>query len=282
MKGYFSTSIVLSLVVALSACGDSSSESATTNTNSGSEEATSVYRVSSTDLSLSLQTGGENQTTETAVWNDITSLLPTQTLKDNVEEYHVFSDGVEGTLAYVGQIEANEYKWLFAADSADSENTASTEFVKTVVHEFAHILGLESSQVEPGVPQDQCSTSYPVDEGCPVSGAIILAWFDQFWSGETYTAHQQATANLEGEEKEAAIADFYADRTDMFINEYSATDPIEDFAETFAYFVLSDLVQSPANVKEEKLAFFQSYSVMTETRDHVRAQTSVRVSIPSD
>lgn len=263
--------------LALIGCNSSDSDSSTAPNNaSDSEEATSVYRVIDTDLSLSLQSGGADQASETSTWNTVVSLLPDQVLQDHVAEYHVFSDGQDNTLAYVTQLEAEPDKWIYAIDPADAVEPPGLGFVHTIVHEFGHIMRLERTQVTPGVPKEQCSAPFPVDEGCPVNGAYISAWFEQFWLGETYTAHQAAIGDSSGMAQQDAVFAFYDTRESEFLTAYSATDPVEDFAESFTYFVLTDQVSNPAMVKEQKVNFFYQFPAFVSVRTEIRNSTSLR------
>lgn len=242
----------------------------------GEPEPTSTYRVDADDLSLTWQTGGETQAADSATWRAVVALLPNATLKAEVTEYHVFTDGEDETLAYVSQLEDDWSKWLFAVDSVDAINKESKSFVTTVTHEFAHILALENDQVTPGVEQADCAQDYWMEEGCPIASAHVLAYFEQFWKGALYSEHQQMIAGLDGEDKDDAVADFYDAHLEKFINEYSATDPIEDFAETFSYFVFVDQIGSPMQMREQKINYFYSVPSFVAVRDHIRAQTSIR------
>lgn len=269
--------LLLLLAAGIIACNSRDSSNSSPDMGGGGEpEPTSTYRVVAEDLSLSLQSGGGAQAADRNTWNAVVALLPNEVLKAEVTEYHVFSDGEDETLAYVSQLENDWHKWLFAVDSVDAVNKESKSFVTTVTHEFAHILALENDQVIPGVEWVDCVQDYWVEEGCPIASAHLLAYFEQFWQGALYAEHQQMTAELEGEDKDNALADFYDDHPETFINEYSATDPIEDFAETFSYFVFVDQIASPTEIREQKVNYFYTVPDFVSVRDHIRLQTSIR------
>lgn len=268
--------LLLLLAVGIFACKSSESCGLSNGGGGGEPEPTSVYHVVAEDLSLSLLSGGETQAEDRATWNAVVALLPNETLKAEVTEYHVFTDGEDEMLAYVSQLEYDWDKWLIAVDSVDTADKESKSFVTTVTHEFAHILALENGQVTPGVERGDCAQDYWVDEGCPITTAHLSAYFEQFWKGALYTEHQQRVAELEGEDKDNAVANFYDDHQEMFINEYSATDPIEDFAETFSYFVFVDQIASPTEIREQKLNYFYTVPAFVSVRDHIREQTTIR------
>lgn len=266
---------VFVMAILLSSCSSDNSSSEVGGP-ADALESTAIYQVVAGDLSLSLQTGGETQAADTDTWNAVVELLPQDTLRSHVVEYHIFSDGEDETLAYVSQLEGDATKWMFSVDSADAVNKESKSFVTTVTHEFAHILALNSEQVAAGVEEENCAREYWVEEGCPKESATILAYFDEYWKGSLYNQHQQMVADLEGDEKADAVADFYDQHQEKFINEYSATDPVEDFAETFSYFVFVDRINPAHNLREQKINFFYDYPALVSVRDHIRAQTTIR------
>ncbi|MFQ9918858.1 MAG: hypothetical protein ACLRWQ_23270 [Flavonifractor plautii] len=56
-----------------------------------------------------------------------------------------------------------------------------------------------------------------------------------------------------------------------FVTDYASTDPSEDIAESFTYFVLWDAPEGDA-VWEEKLNFFYRYPELVEFRTQARAR----------
>lgn len=268
------TSLVFLLTALLTACSGGNSPYA--DEESSEPEPRAIYRVAAEDLSLSLLTGETIQAEDAATWRAVAALLPNDKLKNDVAEYHVFTDGEEDTLAYVSQLEDDDNKWLFAVDSVDAKNKQSKTFVTTVTHEFAHILALEKDQVMPGIGKSDCTQIFWMEEGCPIANAHILNYFNQFWRGDLYAEHQTFVEGLEGLDKEDAVAEFYDLHQDKFINEYSATDPIEDFAETFSYFVFIDQIEFPEETREQKINYFYDIPSFVAVRDHIRAQTTIR------
>ncbi len=258
--------VVSTIVLTLSAC----SFNFGLGVNDHNVEAS--YQVHPIDLSLTLIEGNEDRE-DAVAWNKAISILPNDLLKKYVTKYEVFTDGIEDSLASVENTDADGRKWLFSIDYEDATKPNSEEFVTTLIHEFFHIISLNSEQVDRKFAS--CS-QYKITEGCTKESSYINQYYKQFWQSPIYQDYQHSLKTLQIYEEEDAIADFYDKHPDDFVNEYSATNPVEDFAETFAYFVLSDKVANPTTIKDKKLNFFYQYPELVEIRDHIRSRTDIR------
>jgi len=232
----------------------------------------SVYAVNSDDHTLSLMEGDDETAVDSETWRRVRALLPPDILDDRVAEFHVFSDGADEFLAYVAQLGTDRERWLFAVDYVDAVDADAGEWVTTLTHEFAHIIGLGDSQVDPFA--EQCGKQFEIDEGCARSTSWLQRWFDAFWAGERFVQHRKTVGDAEA--NPAALEAFYRDHEDAFVNEYAATNPVEDFAESFAYFVFMDRIVEPRTEREDKVNFFHDYRTLRSVRAHIRAQTAVR------
>ncbi|MBK8027740.1 MAG: hypothetical protein IPK19_41755 [Chloroflexi bacterium] len=76
------------------------------------------------------------------------------------------------------------------------------------------------------------------------------------------------------EELDDSAAYFFDENPDGFVSEYAATNPIEDFAESFSYFVGLDddmlPVDGEASVVEAKILWFDQFPELAELRISVR------------
>ncbi len=65
---------------------------------------------------------------------------------------------------------------------------------------------------------------------------------------------------------------FYQKYSDQFVDDYATTDPSEDMAETFAYFVYSP---KPAGdtIRDQKILFFYDYPELIQARDQILNNT---------
>ena len=100
-------------------------------------------------------------------------------------------------------------------------------------------------------------------EGCSRPGSIVGDFQIKFWS--KYGA--DATDWNRTDQDAAAL---YADHSDAFVSEYAATNPVEDLAETFATFVLSDK-PTGATEKDQKVSWLYNSPLMASERMRIRA-----------
>ena len=84
------------------------------------------------------------------------------------------TDGIDGTLAYVEPVADDGSTWRLVYDPVDTYQTdgslrKSSEVVETLVHEYAHILMLNHTQVDhtdPEVEYIECPIEETIlDEG---------------------------------------------------------------------------------------------------------------------
>jgi len=79
-------------------------------------------------------------------WKLFADLIPPQN-RQIVAQYEVFTDGYSNTLAAVDQTTNDPSQWILEIDIADLKDKDSLMF--TMIHEYAHILTLNASQVTP-------------------------------------------------------------------------------------------------------------------------------------
>ena len=228
-----------------------------------------------------------NQDRHQEIWVFLRQLLPTNLLQSDVREYHIFTDGEDETLAYVSPLADDPNHWLIGIDIADvpaSGKMNSGDFVHTVIHEFVHILTLEDDQVPPdtslspeeieeGVESEvaqACATFY-TGEGCALSNSYVNQFFNKFWADVYYNEFQDVEWAETDEEYEDNLYEFYEAREDWFVTEYAATNPGEDIAESFTYFVLQDR-PTGNSIADQKVRFFYDYPTLVAIRNHIRGE----------
>ncbi len=103
---------------------------------------------------------------------------------------------------------------------------------------------------------------YTVEEGTLKKDAYLNQYYHKFW------------APLMDEFSDVYSEDdairFYENHRDEFVTEYAASNPSEDFAESFAYFI-SDDKPTDGSVKSQKILFFYQYPELVAMRDQIRA-----------
>lgn len=244
-----------------------------TYTVDGNQISDPVFESVSSDLQ-SLQ---DDTQTQQDVWNYFTQLIPLEN-RAILSEYSINTDGVDNILASVAQTGTDSNKWALEVDLADTADYYNLTF--TLVHEFGHLLTLGPNQVPPSEavfnnPDDNdiylqqvsaCPNYFP-GEGCANSDSYINAFYDQFW---TDIHEEWNTINLEEDEDlyYSKLDDFYAKYQDQFVTDYAPTNPEEDIAESWAFFVLGPKPEG-STIAEEKILFFYQYPELVQLRENI-------------
>ena len=177
-----------------------------------------------------------------SLWAQVNALLPEGAL-DGFSRFTVFTDGLDETLAYVSPLDDTGTRWELAVDPADAGEL--DWFTETVLHEYTHYLTLNDTQADYGAPE---SGARYCEEGMVArSGSYLDDFYHAFWTD--YLHDRLANPDSYG---------FYLRHQADFVTDYASTDPSEDIAESFTYFVLWDAPEGDA-VWEEKLNFFYRY-----------------------
>lgn len=215
----------------------------------------------------------ENAAKFNEMWQAAVGILPRSVMVNNVSEYHVDSDGVGGTLAYVTQLENNIEKWIISFDSADYTNSRDREYVHTTIHEFGHLVFLQKGQVDL-MAMGGCD-AFAIDEGCSAVDSYLNGFYSLFWTDiiEENKVAQQASEANDDNSLQNAFFDNYADR---FVSEYAATNPVEDAAEVFTYFVLRDRPTDNTSIANQKILSFYDNATLMGLRDTIRSKLSDR------
>lgn len=214
-------------------------------------------------------------------WALFTDLIPPQD-REMVARFNVFTDGYSNTLAAVDQLKEDPSLWVLEIDIEDIKDKDALMF--TLVHEYAHLLTLNASQVIPdqeivnnpgdiSLQQKKAAAcpAYFTGTGCSYDDSYINAFYRRFWvdineEWKKIDALQYATDDqtpyYDG------LYNFYLSHLDQFVDDYAVTHPTEDIAEAFAYFVFSP---RPAgnSIKEQKIAFFYAYPELVQLREDI-------------
>jgi len=229
------------------------------------------------NVSSDLQDEQDNEAKQQEIWNYFTSLIPLNE-RGTIAEYSVVTDGQGGSLAAVTQTTTDANKWGLEVDIADSNN--SYDLTYTLVHEFGHLLTLGPDQVPPSLavfnnPDDNdiyfqeasaCPDYFP-GEGCARPDSYINNYYNQFWA-DIHDEWNEINL-IEGDDAYyEALDEFYYKYEDNFVTSYAPTNPEEDIAESFAFFVFNP---RPAGitVAEEKMLFFYDYPELAQLRTNI-------------
>lgn len=211
---------------------------------SGDASTLASYAVSSGEK-IRLESGTDAQEYKT-LWSEISQLSPDNISNSYIETYEVYDDAQSDTLAFVDDEDQNG-KWRIAVNLAGRRDSSEREQKATIIHELSHIITLNTSQVKPNFTT--CNT-YELPEGCTNSNSYINTFYTAYWKGVSSPAQYDSN---------------------KFVTEYAATEPVEDLAETFAFFVLErDKEELGNQIKYQKIKMLYNYPELVQIRKDMR------------
>lgn len=178
------------------------------------------------------------------------------------------SDGQANILAFVRQENDELTKWrmvLDLKDAFDADGNYIDDFDTTIVHEFAHLLSLNAGQM-----QKKSNGTYENEEGILAEKAYLNQFYQEFWQDIKADFDEIVDPN----DPETAY-DFYDKYADQFVSDYAATNPEEDFAETFRVFVYSNK-PSEAGIKNDKISWMFDQTNLVKIRDMIRSNYNIQ------
>ena len=214
---------------------------------------------------------GKNDQQHNDVWNKFITLIPTA-LRTDFLYFEIVNDDKSGTAAHVVQDETENTKWNMNVNLAalyQDWKFIGEEWYATLIHEFTHVMTLNKSQMryapiteDEGILQrfaENCKTNF-VQEGCLNETAYLDDFIDTFWTDKD----ELKKAQEEG-------WDVYTGNESSYITDYAATNPGEDIAESFTYFVLR-AKPTGDTVADRKLQFFYNYKELVSLRLGIRSR----------
>jgi hypothetical protein len=224
-----------------------------------------------------LQDEQDDSASHQFVWDYFSALIPAEE-REFITEYSITTDGSDNTLAAVAQTYNDSSEWSLEVDILDINDTYNLTF--TLVHEFGHLLTLNSEQVPPSErvfnnPDDTdiyeseraaCAEYFP-GEGCSTSSSYINAFYDQFWV-DIYDEWDETNYAEDDDTYYEMLDDFYYKYEDQFITDYAATTPEEDIAESWSFFVLAPK-PTGNSIADQKVLFFYDYPELIQLREDI-------------
>ncbi|WP_459503563.1 recombinase family protein [Bacillus sp. C1] len=219
----------------------------------------------------------EDKTYHKTLWDMYRTLIPSEYRK-NITEFDIVTDGYDGIVAHVIPSMNNPKDWVLSLDTLDS-GMGIDEVMKTLIHETAHVLTLSDTQIpvdekyikafeedkDISAYKDTCKNLF-LQEGCTKKDSYINKFYDSFWKPiEKEWKEKQIETN------EDARIQFFEEKHDQFVSEYSTTNVAEDIADTFTAFILQDSkkVKEGSELKYKKIAFFYQYPELVKMRAEV-------------
>ena len=210
-------------------------------------------------------------------WDLFTRLIPAEQ-RQIVSQYQIITDGAGDLLAAVEQTDDDPNRWALALDIADMPYTKSLTF--TLLHEFGHLLTLSPAQVPPDMnvfnhPSSNrayeqaaaaCPNYFP-GEGCSLPNSYVNVFFERYWSN-LYDEWQTIDGIENDSRRQDKLDVFYKTYQDQFLDSYAVTDPAEDLAESWAFFIVSPKPESDT-IADQKILFFYEYPELVQLRQQI-------------
>ncbi|MDR2817590.1 MAG: hypothetical protein LBB04_02615 [Oscillospiraceae bacterium] len=132
-------------------------------------------------------------------------------------------------------------------------------------HEYGHVISLNSSQRDSKIGEDQTlEYQTPYEQMQFKENSYMKKFYDRFYK---YVYDDQCA------DKEGYL--FYLRHQSEFVSVYAASHYDDDFAESFAFFVVGEeagfLTGEDRGNGREKIKFFEQFQELVELRDQIRA-----------
>ncbi|CAG9614079.1 hypothetical protein BACCIP111899_03306 [Bacillus rhizoplanae] len=238
-----------------------------------------LYKVFADDKDASKEViaSHEDMDYHQTLWDMYSLLIPAK-YREDIKEFDIVTDGYDNIVAHVMQNAENPEDWIISLDALDS-NININEVIKTLIHETAHVLTLNSTQIPvdqkyiKDVTEEKDISAYEakctalfLTEGCTKKDSYVNQFYEQFWKPiESEWKEKKVETNLE------AQMQFFKEHEDKFVSEYATTNVAEDIADTFTAFILQDSskVKESKEVKYQKIAFFYQFPELVKMRAEV-------------
>ncbi|GEK32823.1 hypothetical protein [Kurthia sibirica] len=193
------------------------------------------------------------------LWQNFTAIIPAEN-RQMIVQFEIITDGIDGILGYVQQLN-NPQQWSLALDYKDAANLNA--LYATIVHEYGHLFSLNSYEFS-SLQQTGCK-NYAPDEGCLKKSSYLNMYYDDFWKGTTISEWREDSTIADDSDIQSA---FFATHPGEFVTEYATSHPVEDFAESWMYFVLSEKPQR-YTLSDDKILFFYNFPELIQLRNTI-------------
>ena len=208
------------------------------------------------------------------IWDKIAALSPNELSDKYIEQFDVYKNEKDDTIAFVDDEDGNG-KWRIAINDTVYRKQNEREQYMSLIHELAHIISLNKDQMLFNYTSEnngvrKCFTLY-LDEGCLKEDSYLYKFYTNFkndiW-GKSEVEIKKIISNYK--------ADDYHDYNNSFITDYAATNEVEDFAESFTYFVVDSYNYERQNLKDKeiKIASMYNYAELVKIRKQMRTALS--------
>jgi hypothetical protein len=195
----------------------------------------------------------QNKDAHETIWNYFKAIIPRE-LRPNLVTLIVY---ISSTSNGMFDITGTE-NWITEINILALEDAPTLSSV--IGHEYSHYLTLNTTQRLSWNQITFCRQE-PLF-GCQKPDSYINLFYVEFWE-DIYPEWEKIDWQSRHYEEEIGL--FYQKYEDRFLNNYAATDPIEDIAESWEAFVL-DPIPSGDSIAEQKIKFFYEFPELVQLR----------------
>lgn len=192
------------------------------------------------------------------VWELFLAIATPEFVAGRVIEYHVADDAASNYFAEVAASKEDNDRWKLVVNLGTADERR--QLIETLVHELAHLVSLDSSQLDDQVSE---GCTIKLEGGWARDDSMIWKFHQAFWSGYGNDAPHPDNHDLE-----IAIT-FEKTHEGEFVSDWAAMNVVEDFAESFQAFVF-DEAPTGDSILDEKRRFFWNSPGEPERRQQIR------------
>jgi len=226
-----------------------------------------IDKIKDHNVSTKYQSFQQDYAKHLAIWEFVTRLIPYE-FRGRLAEFEVFH-GEDELLGYVAPINDGDLsRWKFALAIDAAKNLEQIDFKDfftfVVIHEYGHVLTLNETEIKTNF--SNCNT-FEIQEGCPNTNSYIHQNFQIGWS-DIYEEHQQLN--------EEEVYEFYQKYQERFSSDYAATNPGEDIAEVFTFFITTEEAPRGNTIADQKIKAMYDRPFLVNLRNKIRQNPTVR------
>lgn len=181
--------------------------------------------------------------------------------------------------------EPNSWKLKINLDKVYFNDNLNSELLShAYIHELGHLLTLNSREIDLDYTylnlsgkefqsdfkqkEKKCHPNYYLQEGCSKDNSIINQFWQKFWL-QNWTEYDYIQQDSSDESFFKRSEEFYQRYKDSFVSRIAATNPEEDIAETFSYFILNEKPIDDIKISDQKILWLWSDPAMVEIRQKI-------------
>ena len=164
------------------------------------------------------------------------------------------------TIAAVERVSVEPSQWMLTLNLAWELDRAG--YLRVLIHEYAHLLTFDDGQVDADA---QVCVTIVMQEGCLRVGADLHRFDARYWA-----PYGSQAPDPDSDSSKLAWS-MYVRHSADFATPYAATNVAEDFAETFAEFVIRERPDPASGTWARKILFLWDEPAYVEIRERIRA-----------